>query len=152
MMPFFIRPMSKGDIPYVHSLALDSLDEYYSDEIFTLFLEQWPGGQYVACRYDGTVVGFICGSNLGPDRIGIALFAVNRSSRGKGIGSKLLATLRQSGTLRGALTIQLEVRTENESALDFYKKRGFVTAEILHSYYRNNGDAIRMLGMCSVNS
>lgn len=151
MMPFFVRPMSNKDIPYIHSLALDTLDEYYSDEIFPFFLEQWPGGQHVACRYDGNIVGFICGSNLGPDRIGITLFAVEKGNRGRGIGSELLAILRRNGTLRGANMIQLEVRVENESAIEFYKKRGFVTAEFLHSYYRNGGDAIRMLGLCPVN-
>lgn len=151
MMPFFVRQMSKDDIPHVHVLALESLDEYYSGEIFNLFLEQWPKGQHVACSYDGRIVGFICGSDLGPDRVGITLFAVNKENRGRGIGSKLLATLRHNATFKGAHMIQLEVRKENGTALDFYKKRGFVTSELLQSYYRNGGDAIRMLGLCAVN-
>ena len=151
MIPFYIRPMTEDDIPEAPILAFDNLDEFYSKDIFRLFLQQWPGGQHVACHYNGDVVGFICGSDLGPDRVGITLFVVDRKNRGFGIGSKLLSTLRLRGALKGAHTVSLEVRKENENAIDFYKKRGFVESETLVSYYRNGGDAIRMIGLCGPN-
>lgn len=151
MIPFYIRPMTERDIPKAHELAFENLDELFSKDVFHLFLQQWPAGQHVACRYDGEIIGFICGSDLGPDRVGITLFVVDKVNRGIGIGSKLLSTLRHHGTLKGAHTVSLEVRKENEKAIAFYKKRGFLAGEILVSYYSNGGDAIRMIGLCGPN-
>jgi ribosomal-protein-alanine N-acetyltransferase len=152
MIPFYVRPMTIYDVPKVHSLAFTNLDEYYSKDVFNLFLQQWPNGQQVACRYGGEIIGFICGSDLGPDRVGVALLVVDKESRGNGIGSQLLLTLRRNGILRGAQTVRLEVRKENRNALNFYRNRGFVTVETLESYYKNGGDAIRMIGLCAIDS
>lgn len=152
MIPFYVRPMSENDIFKAHELAFHNLDEYYSTDIFNLFLQQWPGGQYVAYRYDGKIAGFVCGIDLGPDRKGIALLAVEKENRNMGVGSKLLSTFRTCSAMCGAHTIQLEVRKENKDAIDFYEKRGFVVIEMLKSYYRNGGDAIRMMGPCIIDS
>ncbi len=152
MKPFYLRPMKKEDISEVHALAFNCLDEYFSKDVFSLFLQQWPNGQHVACRYDGEIVGFICGSDLGPDRVGISLFGVVKEFRGMGIGSRLLSVLRYNGILRGARTMRLEVRKENRTAIDFYEKRGFTVTEVLESYYSNGGDAIRMMGLCVTDS
>lgn len=147
-----IRQMSEYDLPRVYSIALRSLDEYFAPEIFSYFLKQWPYGQMVACSVDGGVVGFICGSRLGPDRIGIALLAVEKFHRFQGIGSELLSALRRRAIAEGAFTVQLEVRTENTAVIDFYKARGFIASEMLPSFYNNGGDAIRMIGATVQNS
>lgn len=147
-----IRQMTKDDIPNVYSIAYSSLDEYFAPEIFSYFLQQWPKGQFVATSYTGDIIGFICGSNLGPDRVGVPLLAVKADNRGCGIGSKLLYNLRRNAYFEGAHTVQLEVRKENEYAIMFYKNRGFIITEILYSFYRNEGDAIRMIASTSLTS
>ncbi|MGE4577419.1 MAG: GNAT family N-acetyltransferase [Candidatus Methanomethylophilaceae archaeon] len=147
-----IRQMSEEDLPRVYATAMSSLDEYYLPEVFSYFLNQWPGGQIVACSAAGKVIGFICGSRLGPDRVGIALLAVERQNRCQGIGSELLATLRRRAVTEGAYTVQLEVRIENKAAIDFYRARGFIIAESLPMFYSNGGDAIRMIGTTVQNS
>lgn len=144
--------MTEQDFSRVYSIILRSLDEYYVPEVLFYFMAQWPKGQLVACTHTGRILGFICGSNLGPDRVGIALFAVEDESRGKGIGSRLLSTLKHYASEKGAHTVQLEVRKENDHALKFYRSRGFIVAEILSSFYNNGGDAIRMIGLAIENS
>ncbi len=144
--------MTEQDFSRVYSIILRSLDEYYAPEILFYFMAQWPRGQLVACTYTGKILGFICGSNLGPDRVGVALFAVEGESRGKGIGSELLSTLKHHASTKGAHTVQLEVRKENADALKFYRSRGFIITELLSSFYNNGGDAIRMMGPAIENS
>lgn len=147
-----IRQMSEEDLPRVYAIAMSSLDEYYLPEVFSYFLKQWPGGQIVACSVTGRVIGFICGSYLGPDRVGIALLAVERQNRCQGVGSELLAALRRRAVVEGAYTVQLEVRIENEAAINFYRVRGFIVTESLPAFYNNGGDAIRMIGTTVQNS
>lgn len=147
-----VRQMSEEDLPRVYAIALSSLDEYYLPEIFSFFLNQWPSGQLVACSVTGKVIGFICGSRLGPDRVGIALLAVEREGRCRGAGSELLAALRKRAVAEGAYTVQLEVRKENEAAIRFYKARGFIITEDLPVFYNNGGDGIRMIGATVQNS
>lgn len=147
-----VRQMSEEDLPRVYAIALSSLDEYYLPEIFSYFLNQWPCGQLVACSVTGKVIGFICGSRLGLDRVGIALLAVEREGRCRGAGSELLAALRNRAVAEGAYTVQLEVRKENEAAIRFYKARGFIIAEDLPVFYNNGGDGIRMIGATIQNS
>ena len=144
--------MSEQDFSRVYSITLRSLDEYYVPEVLSYFMAQWPRGQLVACTFSGKVIGFICGSHLGPDRVGIALFAVDDEFRCQGVGSKLLAALKRYASMEGAYTVQLEVRRENSEAIKFYKSRGFIITETLPSFYNNGGDAIRMIGLTIKNS
>lgn len=144
--------MSEQDFYRVYSIILRSLDEYYVPEVLSYFTAQWSKGQLVACTYSGKILGFICGSDLGPDRVGIALFAVENESRGQGIGSKLLSALKHCAYVKGAHTVQLEVRKENVNVINFYRSRGFIVAESLSSFYNNGGDAIRMIGLTIENS
>lgn len=152
MISLIIRQMSELDFSRVYSIILNSLDEYYVPEVLSYFTKQWPKGQLVACTYSGKIIGFLCGSDLGPDRVGVALFAVENGSRGQGIGTKLLSALRHYAYVKGAHTIQLEVRVENADAIKFYASRGFIVTETLSSFYNNGGDAIRMIGLTTENS
>lgn len=152
MISLIIRQMSELDFSRVYSIMLRSLDEYFAPEVLSYFMAQWPKGQLVACTYSGDIVGFICGSNLGPDRVGVALFAVEYEKRSQGIGTRLLSDLKHYAYAKGAHTVQLEVRIENAKAIKFYTSRGFIVTETLSSFYNNNGDAIRMIGLTTKNS
>lgn len=147
-----IRQMSEQDAPRVYSIILRSLDEYYGPDVLSYFLGHWPKGQLVACTFSGKIVGFICGSHLGSDRVSISLFAVEDECRGQGIGSKLLTFLKINASMEGAHTVELEVRKENADVIKFYKSRGFIVSEVLPSFYINGGDAIRMIGPTFENS
>jgi ribosomal protein S18 acetylase RimI-like enzyme len=50
---------------------------------------------------------------------------VDKPTRGKGLGSLLLAGLRAAAERLGACLIHLHVREDNEAARHFYKRRGY---------------------------
>ncbi len=69
----------------------------------------------------------------------IEFFAVNESERGKGIGSKLLTmALRWIFTFASIDNITLCVNSENEKALNLYKKVGFKEKHQLYYFTRKN--------------
>lgn len=45
---------------------------------------------------------------------------------------------------QGALRVILEASTQNESALAFYRQRGYVQKHLLQDYYRDGTDAYLM--------
>jgi ribosomal-protein-alanine N-acetyltransferase len=141
-----IRQTEEENLNDVYSLALRSLDEYFVPEIFDYFMRQWRRGQLVACLPTGKIIGFIVGSLLGSGRAAVSLFAVDERYRGMGVGTKLLSSLRQRALMEGITTIQLELRTENERALAFYRRNGFAEVEYLPGFYNDGGDGIRMIG------
>ena len=147
-----IRAMREADRDAVYTLLLSSLDEYFVPEIPVYFLAQWPCGQLVAADSVGNIVGYLAGARLSNGRVSVSLFCVAAPWRGQGVGSRLLIAFRQRAVMDGYRTIQLEVRTTNFAALEFYRRRGFLPTEKLVGFYNNGGDAIRMIGSAVLNS
>ncbi|MFC0681272.1 GNAT family N-acetyltransferase [Lysobacter korlensis] len=94
------------------------------------------GAFALVARMDGRAVGYaIADERLGPDdtwptsdRIGeIHSLVVLREARGLGIGTALLDAAEARLYADGAATVLLEVVVGNESARDFYARRGMVT-------------------------
>ena len=78
-------------------------------------------------------------------RATVSLLAVDSSVRGHGAGTSLLSALRRACMMEGIGTIQLEVRTGNAQAIEFYKRHGFVITESQPHYYNDGGDGYRMV-------
>lgn len=140
-----VRPMRPGDADAVHSLMASSLDEYFSPEIPLYFLNQWSRGSFVAADFAGNILGYIAGALLSGGRASVSLLCVDRNSRGRGIGSALLAHLLSAARMEGIRTVQLEVKTLNTNAIRFYERRGFTRTEALPAFYNDGSDGIRMV-------
>jgi ribosomal-protein-alanine N-acetyltransferase len=140
--------MTAADIDRVYEIACGSLEETYLREIFLLFINAWPAGQLVAVNAFGNVAGFISGAKLASGKASVQLLAVEQRYRRMGAGSRLLEELKFRASMEGICILQLEVREENADVVSFYRKRGFLPAERLESFYNNGGCALRM--MCSV--
>jgi ribosomal protein S18 acetylase RimI-like enzyme len=70
-------------------------------------------------------------------RDGYILFlAVSPSSRGRGIGKRLVAHVADEHD-----SITCHARTSNENALQFYEHLGFETKRRIDNYYEDGGDA-----------
>ena len=79
------------------------------------------------------------------DEIHIATFATHPDFRQQGIGERLLSLVLQSAKEEGAVASFLEVRESNDTALNMYRKFGFVEDGRREHYYSDNGeDAILM--------
>jgi ribosomal protein S18 acetylase RimI-like enzyme len=72
------------------------------------------------------------------------MLSVHDNNRKQGIGSALLLQFLQEMKNHEIKQVELEVRTTNQSALEFYKKQGFILRDTLQQFYQNGEDAYSM--------
>jgi putative acetyltransferase len=63
-------------------------------------------------------------------------FTIARDQQGKGIGSKVLAVIREQCAKNGKIRIELTVDPDNAAAIALYKKMGFVVEGTLKKSFR----------------
>ena len=80
--------------------------------------------------FNGEVVGLISYSLI-YDRIELEYIWVKDSYRNRGLASKMMDKMFEENVKN----ITLEVRISNSSAINLYKKYGFVVASLRHNYY-----------------
>ncbi len=78
------------------------------------------------------------------DEAHITNIAVKSTSRGKGIGRFLFATLLAKAKEAGAKLVTLEVKSTNTAAISLYESFGFKVAGVRKRYYNNLYDAYVM--------
>lgn len=100
---------------------------------------------YVAARVDDKLVGYAGIARLGrvrPYEFEIHTIGVDPRYQGHGIGRRLLTDLLE---FAGDAVVFLEVRTDNEPAIELYRSAGFVEIGVRKRYYRTSGaDAYTM--------
>jgi ribosomal-protein-alanine N-acetyltransferase len=70
--------------------------------------------------------------------------AVDPEFQGKHLGHFLLEAIIKQARVRGCASMILEVRTDNEPALNLYRSFNFQTIDIREHYYPNGSDAYIM--------
>lgn len=123
-----IRHVQADDIFPVINLAYDTLPERYNPSIFTHFYESFPEG-FLVILENYTLIGFLIGIKTTADTAQILMLSVNKNNRKQGIGSALLKEFLSEMKNQQITHVDLEVRTTNQSALEFYLKRGFILRE-----------------------
>jgi ribosomal protein S18 acetylase RimI-like enzyme len=78
------------------------------------------------------------------DHAHLSLLAVKSSHQRCGIGNRMMAWLEESALVAGIATINLELRSNNHSARQFYRALGFTETAYLPGYYRGVETALRM--------
>ncbi|MGH8503323.1 MAG: GNAT family N-acetyltransferase [Gammaproteobacteria bacterium] len=79
------------------------------------------------------------------------LFAVAIPHRRRGLGARLLRWLEQSALVAGIATIELEVRSSNRAARDFYRRAGYEDIKLISGYYHGLESALRMARFLRIN-
>lgn len=106
-----------------------------------------PHNHYFAVRDGDELVGYAGISVLGPagdDECEIHTIAVAPEHQGQGHGRALLAALLEIADKLGA-PVFLEVRTDNETAMNLYRRNGFEIVGTRKGYYQPSGaDAYTM--------
>lgn len=100
-------------------------------------LEVNPYGHFIVYKKNGIIIGYLYYSLI-YDRIEINQIEVLEEERRKGIASKLMEHL-----IKNNLSITLEVKKTNISAINLYKKYGFIEVAVRRGYY-NGVDGILM--------
>jgi len=72
------------------------------------------------------------------------MLCVNDNKRKQGIGSALLWQFLSEMKNHQITQVELELRTTNQGALEFYKKQGFILRDKLQQFYQNGEDAYSM--------
>jgi ribosomal-protein-alanine N-acetyltransferase len=107
----------------------------------------------VAVDIHGRVVGY-CVSSMRAEEAHLISIAVLRSRRRIGIAKTLIDELKRFLSDRGVMTLFLEVRVDNGTAIRLYSRLGFRRVRIIDRYYSNGASALKMqigLNMSSSN-
>lgn len=95
-----------------------------------------PLSYWLVAVENGIVCGYI-GSQSVLDGADMMNIAVHPNYRRRGIGYSLIEKLIAVLTQRRVISLSLEVRISNESAISLYKKMGFAVVGKRPAYYRN---------------
>jgi ribosomal-protein-alanine N-acetyltransferase len=138
-----LRQVQPDDIFSVITIAYDMLPERYNPAIFNQFYEAFPEGFLVA-ELHHAVIGFLVGTRMDAHRARILMLAVKTQHQRRQIGSQLLLRFLNDMRTYGITIVELEVRTTNRIAIDFYRKYGFEIQETLSHFYQNGDAAYQM--------
>lgn len=97
---------------------------------------------YVA-KQDNEVVGYIL-TLIKRSHPKIYSLGVSEAFRGQNIASKLFATTIDELKILGFKKLELEVRTDNNAAIELYKKLGFTIKKTSKAFYLDGCDAYIM--------
>jgi ribosomal-protein-alanine N-acetyltransferase len=144
-----IRKMSFDDLPVVLQIDRLSFPLPWPERSYRYELTKNPASNLLVAEVDGIapkeVIGFV-GCWLIADEVHISTLAVHPHHRRQGVGEKLLLAMLNWAVMQGAQIATLEVRVSNQSAIDLYKKQGFIIEGKKAGYYRdNNEDAYQMV-------
>ncbi|HEU5461250.1 MAG TPA: N-acetyltransferase [Nitrososphaeraceae archaeon] len=150
---YVIRNCEEKDIPFVININMITLPEHYSDYFFSSILAELPEA-FIVAEIKNQIVGYImCKIEFGFSnfrKLGfvkkghVVSVAVLEEHQGKGVGTALMLEGMKGVIIRKSDEIYLEVRVSNESAVQLYKKLGFIIKSRLKSYYRDGEDAFLM--------
>lgn len=102
--------------------------------------------QYLVAFKDTELVGYAgLSSPAGSFQADINTIAVAESYRNQGLGTEIMQRLVEMATKSGAEQMFLDVRADNNSAIELYKKFGFEQIDTRKGYYKPEGvDALVM--------
>jgi|tagenome__1003787_1003787.scaffolds.fasta_scaffold20938479_2 ribosomal-protein-alanine N-acetyltransferase len=132
-----LRPMRWWDIEPVQALDAEIFGPTsWSPQTFWSELAAGESRWYVVAETpDGVLAGYggllVNGSEADVQTIGVA-----PALQGRGIGTVLLRALTAEAVRRGATSLLLEVRADNEPAIHLYNREGFERIALRRRYYQ----------------
>ncbi|KAJ3054056.1 N-alpha-acetyltransferase 30 [Rhizophlyctis rosea] len=136
---------SELQLPTITSLIENDLSEPYSIYTYRYFIHNWPHLCYLAWDGSECVGVIVCKLDLHGTKMRgyIAMLAVAKTHRKKGIGSSLVRKAVGLMKEEDADEVVLETEHTNCGALALYENLGFVRDKRLSRYYLNGVDAFR---------
>jgi len=135
----------------IMDLMKEELSEPYPIFTYRYFLNGWPALNIMVFdkekndKFIGCIIGKCDRNKKGKMKGYIAMIAVNKEYRGKGIGKDIVEIfISQCKNMYNADEIELETEVTNIAALNLYGGMGFVRTKILYNYYLNNNNAYKL--------
>lgn len=137
----------------IRPIRLDDLDTVYNLETM-LFPNPWPKSFFQHDLMAGDSIGLVVEhddhlvaytmATFTDDGLHVTNIAVDEKHQHKGIGKQLMQELESRAIKKGSRYVFLEVRTNNDAALNFYKKLGYAVLFTRRGYYIDGDDAYVM--------
>lgn len=144
----YIPYRDENDMPSIVELIEKDLSEPYSIFTYRYFINNWPDLCFLGMMGEKIVGAIICKLDVhrcrNTNRGYIAMLAVEKGLRGKGLGSTLVHLSLDRMRELDADEVVLETEVTNKGALGLYRSVGFVKEKRLHKYYLNGNDAFRL--------
>lgn len=143
----YVQYQSELQMPMIMKIIQKDLSEPYSIYTYRYFIHNWPNLCFLAMAGDQCVGAIVCKLDLHRKVIKrgyIAMLAVDKNYRKKGIGSTLVRRAIQEMIIGDADEVVLETEITNKPALKLYEALGFVRDKRLFRYYLNGVDALRL--------
>lgn len=140
---YTVRFFKPTDMFAVIKLASDNLPERYNPSLFNYFYETNPKG-FIVAEAGHKTIGFIIGVKINSDNAKILMLAVSEKYRKQKIGTYLLNQLNEQLKKDKIKKVELQVRIDNEKAINFYEKNGFKITEKIPEFYQNGETAYSM--------
>jgi len=138
-----IRLFEPEDMFSVIKLAYETLTERYNPSIFNYFYETNPD-KFLVADLHHKLIGFLVAVSVSKKSAKLLMLATREQYRKQGVGSELLTVLFHTLEQQRINKIELEVRTTNIPAIQFYQKHGFSILETISGFYQNGEDAYIM--------
>ncbi len=138
-----VREAGLADVEQVARLEVDCLG---ADAWSEWLIREGIGGSlptvlYLVAEQAHAVVGHAVASMAG-DIAELQRIAVDERTRRSGVASALLEAVLQAARRTEAERLLLEVREDNQGALEFYAQRGFVEIARRRQYYSDGTTAV----------
>lgn len=139
-----IRQFQPTDMFAVIKVASETLTERYNPSLFNHIYETSPN-EFIVAENAHKIIGFIVGIKINQKMAKILMLSVSKLHQNKRVGTKLLLYFLDKLSKENIKTIELDVRTDNKKAINFYKKNDFKIEEKIKKFYQNGEDAFTMV-------
>jgi ribosomal-protein-alanine N-acetyltransferase len=142
-----LRLMKREDIPSVVSGELETLGDTLGEDFLQEEIEN-PFAYFYVMVVDHKVIGYI-GAYIVQEAAEIINFFVLKEKQHQGYGQMLFNAILKQSTYHDVVNVTLEVKENNQNAINFYLKNGFRQVNIRYNYYDDGTNAIVMLKVIS---
>ena len=139
-----LRGFRAKDLTSVARIVGEALHEHYDNSLYFSLSQPWPSGFLIAVDPTDTAVGFLLGVTQVEGEARVLMFAVDRGSRTRGVGTTLMSEFLDRCRARGMRRATLEVRVSNVSAIRFYTRFRFGVTDLLRGYYSDGESGYQM--------
>ncbi len=135
--------MGWRDIPELSAIERAVFgDDPWAESTWWAELAERPRRRYLVIEGQDASVAAYGGVDVVGDTSDLMTLAVAPGHQGRGLGARLLQTLRVQAHGAGAHRMLLEVRADNAAALALYRRAGFTDLRTRRRYYRDGVDAL----------
>jgi len=144
---YVVRPLSIDNLPEVLRLNLRCFrnGDNYTKHTFAYLLNEPKTLSYRMVTPTDELVGFAFVMVNENNAAHLTTIGVAPEHRGRGIAVTLLAHIEEALRRRDVGTVMLEVRVNNFSAQNLYRRAGYTVAQRIGEYYNNGEDCFLMM-------